>query len=151
MNKSLVTLLAVCVLCSLTACAMPLSIAAPASAPHGCDAADIRAYLKAVREVSSRFDDAVTLASSTSRIALSPVISEMQTARREAQAAEVPPCTVKAQTALVAYMDATIGAFVLFIGDASDAEVTSAINEAVRLMDAYVAEMQRLSDEADGA
>lgn len=71
--------------------------------------------------LTRRWDDAEKLASTTSRIALSTPVSELQSIKRDTEAAVVPPCLAKSKSELVASMDGVIDAYLTFMGD-SDAE-----------------------------
>jgi hypothetical protein len=64
-----------------------------------------------------RWRDAVTLAGSTSRIALDGPVNIMQSIRRDAQAMEIKGCLSSAKTALVMTMSHTIDGFIAFMGD----------------------------------
>lgn len=135
MRKSLVLLCVLLVACTAPAATRPAS---------GCTDSEVAAYRQATIELCYHFDDALALASNTPRVALSPIIGELQAVRREVRAADVPPCADRAHAALVAYMDQVIDAYMLFIGDAADVTVRDAMQIASDLLDAYIAELDKL-------
>lgn len=70
---------------------------------------------KAVDALLARWDDAVKLAGTTSRIALPTQVAALQDIRRDASALTVPPCMDPAKVHLVNSMQATIDAFMAFM------------------------------------
>ena len=62
------------------------------------------------------------------RIALSPVIKDMQAIRREAQALELPTCARNAQNRLIDYMDVSINAFAAFMAQKPNSEVAGMLD-----------------------
>jgi hypothetical protein len=78
----------------------------------------------------TRFDDANTLANSTSRIALSGVVTEMQSTRRDFDAVGVPACASLAKTQTLDFMNDTIDSYLSFMAQDSDAVVQSKISVA---------------------
>ena len=81
--------------------------------------------------IATRWDDANKLASTTSRIALATPVAELQEIKREANSLSVPACLSKAKADLVSSMNATIDAYLTFMGDASsDIEVQGHFREA---------------------
>ena len=86
------------------------------------DSAD--AYSKgheAYLALSRRWLDAYTLAGSTPRIALPPVIANMQALRREMEALALPQCLAQAKRFRIAAMDRQLSEFTNFLS-MSDAQ-----------------------------
>lgn len=80
------------------------------------DSAD--AYSKgheAYLALSRRWLDAYTLAGSTPRIALPPVIANMQAIRREMEAIALPQCLAQAKRFRIAAMDRQLAEFTAFL------------------------------------
>lgn len=99
-------------------------------------------YLSAVQPTIDRWDDANALASSTSRIALSGPLGELQSIRREAIAMAVPNCADEAHKHLVAYMNATIEGYLAFASQDAAGE-RAYFNAAASLQDGFFAEIAK--------
>jgi hypothetical protein len=95
-----------------------------------CSPQELLTYTTQVEELARRFNDAVQVASATPRMALAPMIVDLQAVRRDAQALEVDTCAADVHDALVDYMDATINLFLAFLGqqstDQADRDLRSA-------------------------
>jgi hypothetical protein len=74
-------------------------------------------------DIMNRWNDNSVVASRTSRIALAPVVKDMQALRREANDLRVTPCLTKAQANMLAGMDSELNAYLDFMAD-SKAELT---------------------------
>jgi len=70
---------------------------------------------KALDAILARWEDAVNLAGTTGRIALSTPVSTLQTIRREAGDLTVVPCLVPAMEHLQKSMKSTIDGFITFM------------------------------------
>lgn len=77
-------------------------------------------------DVMDRWSDASILASRTSRIALSSVVQDMQSLRREADKLVVTPCLTRAQANLLVGMDSELTGYLKFMAN-SDASITQDI------------------------
>ncbi len=73
-------------------------------------------------DIMDRWSDASILASRTSRIALSNVVQDMQSLRREADKLVVTPCLTRAQANLLVGMDSELTGYLKFMAD-SDASI----------------------------
>jgi ATP-dependent 26S proteasome regulatory subunit len=71
--------------------------------------------LAAVDAVLARWDDAVKVAGTTSRIALGPQVAALQAIKREAEQLTVPPCLDKGKSDLVQAMNSTVDGFLTFM------------------------------------
>lgn len=94
-------------------------------------------YLLTADDLLDRWDDAVAVADSTGRIALSGPVAELQALRREAATLEPPPCVADAHLALGEMMDHTIEGFLLFMRQESDSVVSAEIKHAGEAADRY--------------
>jgi hypothetical protein len=81
---------------------------------------------KIFKEIISEWEDASHRANSTSRIALAPVIGEMQSIRRKTEKIEVPNCATFARFSTVEYMEAEINTFLKFMANEPNENYTSA-------------------------
>ena len=70
-----------------------------------------------LNNIESRWEDAYTLASSTSRIALATPVSNLQEIKRDLAQIEISECLIPAREALSAYMDSHINNFLKFMSD----------------------------------
>jgi hypothetical protein len=107
-----------------------------------------KAVIKAsaeMKDIYSRWADSVQLAGSTSRLGLSPVISNMQALKQEADAVRIPGCLSPMKTAMVASMDEGIEAFLAFMADSADSTVSFHLSESSRQTDIYIREITRIS------
>lgn len=75
----------------------------------------LSASLKAVDDVLVRWDDAVKVAGTTSRIALSQPVAALQGLRRDAEQLTVPPCLDEGKVQLVQAMDKAVEGFLVFM------------------------------------
>lgn len=75
----------------------------------------LTATAKSIDELLARWDDALKVASSSSRVSLSGPVTLLQSTRREAEQLTLPPCMDEAKTSLVASMNSTIQGFVVFM------------------------------------
>ncbi len=73
--------------------------------------------LKAADEVYVRWQDAATIASSTSRMALSTSIASLQVVKRDAAALTVPPCLSAGKTELLKGMELTVEGYLEFLAN----------------------------------
>jgi hypothetical protein len=127
----------------LSACAAPATPAMTPT-PDPCSQSEITKYIDTINGVARRFDDAYTLANSTPRMSLPPVISDLQAIRRDTEDLKVPVCADKAKQALVAYMNATIESIRLFMVDDFDSKIDAANADAVKKLEAYKTIMAEL-------
>jgi hypothetical protein len=109
-----------------------------------CSAEDATAAKEDLDLIIERFDDANARAGTTSRIALSPVIGEMQEVRRDLRALELPDCATEAVDASVEFMDKSIEAYLAFLSDEPDSTVTRLFDEAERAQEESVTKLAEL-------
>ena len=91
-----------------------------AQSPALCGLTKIRRAVPEIRAVRAKFDDASALAGSTSRIALSGPVAQLQAIRREAEALVVPRCLAPARAELVAAISEFTDAMMLFMANSDD-------------------------------
>jgi hypothetical protein len=88
-----------------------------ASCQSNCPRKETQAYLDATEGNLQAFSDLVQRADSTARIALSPLVGEMQALRRDQQDTEVVPCVEEIQKKVLFGMQSFVDAFLDFMSD----------------------------------
>ncbi len=73
--------------------------------------------LKVVDDLYARWQDASNVAGTTSRIALSAPVANMQAIKRDAENLEVPPCLAAGKTEMVKGMQLTIEGYLEFMAN----------------------------------
>lgn len=126
--------------CLLLICILALG---SCSLPGGCD---VDGYRTAIKPLVDEYSDAFDTAGQTSRIALPGVISQLQDIRRRTEATEVSPCLTEAHSYLVASMDDTIEAFLLFMGQGEEEDVNEKIVLAQRNLEIYDMKLKAVID-----
>lgn len=102
---------------SLTACGLPQ----PGAEAPTCASVSKR-FVTDTLAILTEWQDATELADSTSRIALSPVISQLQGIRRKAEDLKTPDCAVNVHDALTTFMDTEIRMYLSFMSQQPDSE-----------------------------
>jgi hypothetical protein len=126
-----------------------VAIATPTSIT-GCtptEAQEAVATIEAFQPTVDEFNDAVDRARASGRIALSPVVADLQSVRREARDLELPACASPFQTHVVAYMDGVIDALLAFQGGSND--ISSMIDTALESADRAYDDVADLRTDAD--
>jgi hypothetical protein len=77
---------------------------------------------KIFKEIFSEWEDTSRRANNTGRIALAPVVGEMQAIKRKTEKIEIPSCAVFAKFSTVQYMNVEINLFLKFMADKSITE-----------------------------
>lgn len=126
----------------LTACDAPL-LSSPTPTPTCIVAA--APFFADLQSTAREWDDANKLAGTTPRAALAQQIQGLQTIRRKVQDMQAPECAVTAKNNLAASMDATIEAYLAFLGQKPDAEVTAKFQQANTLMEAFQRDIAAMS------
>jgi hypothetical protein len=92
------------------------------------------------------WDDANSVAGSTSRIALSGPLMQLQTIRREVSDMVAPNCSAGVQLMMINYMDKVIDSYLAFMSQESDSVVTQKMQDANKLMNVFVVEFTKLKN-----
>jgi hypothetical protein len=100
----------------------------------GCSPKEARAAVDVMTPLIEEFSDHFDRAGSTSRIALSPVIGDMQRTLRDLRSQEVPSCATAIQADLGEAWDTAIDAALAFQSDEPDSTVEKMFEEATALM-----------------
>lgn len=99
---------------------LALLLAGCAQSESAVCATQTQNYLDAVNPLIDEFLDTLDVAGSTSRIALSPIVQDMQDIRREVQEIPSPDCAKYEVAELISGMDYFIDGFLSFMsGDES--------------------------------
>ncbi|MCC6457282.1 MAG: hypothetical protein IT328_20175 [Caldilineaceae bacterium] len=88
-------------------------------------------YIDSLDALMVEWDDAMRLAESTSRIALSPVVNSLQTLRRDASDLEPPACAVYLQELQTLAMDYAIDGYLAFMQRTSEYLVNKTFRAAL--------------------
>ncbi len=108
-------------LCAVPLCVLFLFACAPAATPTPtCDAAD---YLKQSGKLVSQFKDLSDHAGATARIALSPVVGQMQDLRRAFSKLNVPSCAQEYHDTVTKAMNEEIQAYLDVMAQKPDSAV----------------------------
>lgn len=107
----------------------------------GCTTAARDQFVKDASRINGVFEDNFALASGTSRIALSPIVANMQSAAREMKALTVDDCGKLVQEKLAAAYDEAVAMFLAFMKESSAGtgliEVGTQLQAAYRFLLAY--------------
>lgn len=136
-------LAAMMVLACLCAGSYALSDRGPYS-PNARCARQARAWRSELYPSLVEWTDIVTLADSTSRMSLSPLIRDMQITRRQILALETPSCAAVAVAHLDMSMEATIQAFTAFMAQKADSTVDVQAKRATEQMEAFERQLAAL-------
>ena len=101
----------------------------------GCTTAARDQFVKDASRINGVFEDNFALASGTSRIALSPIVANMQSAAREMKALTVDDCGKLVQEKLAAAYDEAVAMFLAFMKE--DSAGTGLIEVGTQLQAAY--------------
>ena len=110
-----------------------------------CGTVKVGVYIRTSSDINKRFIDAFNIANSTSRIALSGPVSQMQAIKQEAGRLEYPQCLETAQNNLLYSMDENIAAFLSFMQQDSDDVVSSHFRLATGRLYTYQQEITHIS------
>jgi hypothetical protein len=102
-------------------------------------------YLSKIQPLVEEWDDAVEVANSTARIALSPMVREMQGIKRDVEDVPVPDCARHGSALLTEGMKTIIDAFIAFMGDESDSAVSGYFYAGYQLMSEGLDELAGLA------
>ena len=75
----------------------------------------LKVSLQAVDDLLGRWEDAMKVAGSTARMALSTPVGVLQSIKREAEQLTVPPCLDGGKTELVKAMEASVEGYLIFM------------------------------------
>lgn len=99
-----------------------------ASLQVGCAEREVDQFLHELDLLMTEWQDTLTLADSTPRIALSPLVDKMQTTRRAVKALAAPECGEYLQEMVVILMDLGTEGFLAFLQQQDDVYVDRALD-----------------------
>lgn len=121
----------------------PSVFATPTPTEEPCSV-QAASYIAETEKLFDDWDDAVQIAGSTSRIALSPVIMNLQEIRRQASDLVAPDCAQDVDNMMLDYMDAMIDAYISFASDKADYVIDANFGAANLKLDSWMAEFVKL-------
>ena len=117
------------------------------SGSSGCPESQRIAFDRGLVDNVKRFSDTMTRANYTPRIALSPVIGEMQAIKRDMAGLSAPTCAKETQRLFVAWMEQEIKTFNMFMsGDYTDGQVSAQSSLATDKLEEAHAALKRLGE-----
>jgi hypothetical protein len=123
----------------------PTSVPSATNTPNPCAPENLQAEVEKIHKLMREFDDGANLAASVPVDQLTPVISNLQRIRREAEDLPVPSCLVKLKTHQVNHMNIVIDTLIKLIGYANGTVGQDVINQGIALAkqehDNYVIEL----------
>ena len=99
-----------------------------------CGVVRVKTAATELSDVTSRFEAKSSIASSTPRNALAFPVSQMQDSLAEAQKIEVPPCMDVAKEAMIVGMDFNVSAYLAFMAQDDDKNISYLFDQARRQM-----------------
>jgi len=100
-----------------------------------CSREEARGAVDALQPLLDEYMDHFERASSTGRIALAPVIGDIQETRREVRGLEVPDCAAEVRDAIADAIDASIDGFLAFQSDESESTIERHFDRAGDLLE----------------
>lgn len=112
-----------------------------------CTPEDVQAFLDELEPLLGRWDDRAKIAGSTARINLSPVLTDLQDTKQEVEDLEAPWCAESTQDRAVAYMEGIIDAYIAFMSDEPDYEVSDKFEAAEEMLTRFKTVRSNLKQE----
>jgi hypothetical protein len=109
-----------------------------------CGVKAVEQSLELLQDQLETFDDAMQIASSTGRIALSGPIADLQELSRETEDLEVAECLIPARSWLVVGIDKYTTAFLKFAANESEDVVSAWFTGGTNALDSYKEEIDRI-------
>jgi hypothetical protein len=113
--------------------ATPASMVSETNTPDLCAKENIQAEVQKVHKLMREFDDSSSLAASVPADQLTPVISNLQRIRRDAEDLPIPPCLVKLKTHEINHMNLVIGTLINLIGYSNGTVSKDVIDQGIAL------------------
>lgn len=111
-----------------------------------CPEEEVSNQISEMGTIWEKYDDAIDLASSTSRISLSQPINNLQEIKREMSNLEVAECLIRAKDFSVISMENTIDGFLAFIADEPDSIVAGYFSDSTFYINEYIYAIYNIQD-----
>lgn len=127
---------------------VPARAKAPAATPtkYPCRA-EVDDYFLMIQPVVTQWADLQSLAGSTSRIALSNVVGQMQAVHRDAERMSPPSCADFAHKYLLKHMSLTIDGMLAFMAQEDDDVVNAKMEEAAEYLTWFREQLERMASQ----
>ena len=130
----------------------PLAPATETKAPDPCDPQNLQILVVDFNRIARAFDDLSVVAQNTPREQLAPIITQLQTIRRNSEDYNVPECMAVLKELQLSYMnvfnDTLLSLYVSVTKSKLTTEDVAAINQgmakAIDIHDQYLSEIARL-------
>lgn len=129
----------------------PTETPSPTATPKprvSCRDDDVETYLEELEFMMEEWDDTVTIAESTSRMSLAPIIQDMQNIKRDARRLDRPECAVYLQDLVTLAMESEITALLAFLTQESDTVVSRKMNAALTIRETVDQELEAFQADA---
>lgn len=130
-------LVAVVVTAVLAGCGAAPEAAAPTATPEPSCQQQAAPFITEIQPIFQEWTDAATLAGNTPRASLNTEIGKLQEIRRRVQAVEAPACAADVRQNLVASMDTSIEAYLAFLAQKPENEVSGLFSLATQQLDLF--------------
>ena len=128
--------------------ATPAPLPSATNTPDLCAKENIQAEVQKVHKLMREFDDGSTLAASVPTDQLTPVISDLQRIRRDAEDLPTPSCLITLKTHEINHMNLVIGTLINLISYANGSISKNVIDQGIELArqehDKYTIELARV-------
>jgi len=111
----------------------PIPVSSATNTPDPCAPENIQAEVQKVHKLMREFDDGSSLAASVPADQLTPVISNLQRIRRDAEDLPIPPCLAKLKTYQINHMNIVIGTLINLISYANGTVSKDVIDQGIAL------------------
>ena len=122
----------------------PSATPRPTVTPDPCSPDNLPVEIDAFHKLMRSFDDTYLLAQNTPIQSVSPLISEMQETRREAEDYVVPACMTDLKKYMLSHMNAVIETLMAFTSGGDVETINQGVALAQSQHDAYIIELSRL-------
>jgi hypothetical protein len=114
------------------------------STPDLCAPNNVVDQVRKIHNIMRKFDDFVFVANLTPQGQLSPIIIDLQAARRETEDLDIPVCLTTLQLAGLNYQNAVIDYLAQFMGGGTKEQINNQIASSQTLRITYESELARL-------
>ena len=120
----------------------------PTPTPSCYEMAESAGYFDALDDLEDRWIDLITIADSTPRIQLAPIVRDMQNIANEVERLETPACAQDITDAFTKHAESMVDAFLSFMGDSEESIVETKFETATNWYGNYLDARFDLEEEA---